>query len=83
MLIEGTNSDYTNKSVRISLDLKLDDELNNKRNFIEINVKNIVSSCNEFCRVIIQRELDFYDSSKTSYAFERYEQLEKDARILD
>lgn len=75
ILIEGTNSDYTDKVVKISHDINIDHELE-KRNEIDISVDKIMSSCNEFYQYVIQNELNFYDSSNTSYAYDRYKTLE-------
>lgn len=76
ILIEGTNSDYTDKIVRIFHDIYIDSELE-KRNDIDIGIDKITSSCNEFYQNVIQNELNFYGSSKTSYAYDRYKILEK------
>lgn len=76
ILIEGTNSDFTDKAVRIFHDINIDHELD-KRNDTDINIDKIISSCNEFYQNVIQSELNFYNSSKTSYAYDRYEMLEK------
>jgi CRISPR-associated protein Csm5 len=82
ILIEGTNSDYTDKTVRISHDINIDRELN-KQNKFDINIDKITSSCNEFYQNVIQSELNFYNSSKTSYAYDRYEMLEEISSHLE
>ncbi len=77
ILVESTNSDYTYKIVKIYHDIMIDSELGKFNNFIDINVDKIVSSCNEFYHKVAQSELTFYNSSKTSYAYDRYNTIEK------
>ena len=83
ILIEGTNSDYTDKVVKISHDITIDHEIQKRNRFIDINANNITSSCNEFYQKVIEEELNFYDNSKTSYAYDRYEMLEKSLHNFD
>ncbi len=76
MIIEATNSDYTDKSMVASHDIKFDKELKMQGEF-QISAENLVSSCNEFYESVISKELKFYESSSISFAYERYEQLAK------
>lgn len=76
ILVEGTNCDYIDKTVKISHEIKIDHDLK-KINKIDIDIDKIISSCNEFYKNVIQNELNFYGSSKTSYAYDRYKMLEK------
>lgn len=76
ILIEGTNSDYTDKAVKIFHDINIDHVLE-KTNDIDLDIDEIISSCNEFYQNVIKSELSFYNSSKTSYAYDRYKMLEK------
>lgn len=77
-LIEGTNSYYTDKSVKIFHDITIDYRLQKQNNFIDITTDKIASSCNEFYQRIIEEELNFYEDSDTSYAYYLYERLERD-----
>jgi len=82
MMFEGTKSYYFDRASVASHDIWIDENLKKKSEFIDINIKKIISSCNEFYGMVINKELEFYGSSKTSYAYEKYEQLAKDMGSL-
>jgi len=78
ILIEGTDSYCTDTAVKIFHNINIDRELQKRNDFIDINAEKIASSCNEFSEMIIEEELNFYDNSDTSNAYDTYEKLEKD-----
>lgn len=83
ILIEGTNSRYTGRTVKITQDLAIDIRLQKQKNFIDINPEKIVSSCNEFYGKVIEEELTFYDNSDTSYAYDVYKSFEDELPSLE
>ena len=83
ILVEGTNSFYTDKAIKISHNITIDYRLQKQNNFIDINADKIASSCNEFYQRVIEEELNFYDNSDTSYAYDIYKTLEKDLHSFE
>lgn len=81
--IEGTNSDYTDKVVKIYHEMVIDHELKKQNKFMDIDIGTIISSCNKFYKEVIRKELNFYSSSEISYAYYIYEKLEKIASNLE
>lgn len=78
ILLEATNSYFTDSPFRISHDLWIDENLKRNSNFMDISFESIVSSCNEFYSAVIKNELEFYESSDVSYAYDTYQQLESE-----
>jgi CRISPR-associated protein Csm5 len=83
IIVEGTNSYYTGKPVTISQYIAFDNKLQKEKNFIDINPKNIASSCNEFYGRVIEEELNFYENSDTSLAYDIYKSFETDLPSLE
>lgn len=83
IIVEGTNSYYTGKTVKISHDITIDDRLQKQKNFIDINPEKIASSCNEFYGRVIEEELNFYENSDTSFAYDTYKSFETDLPSLE
>jgi CRISPR-associated protein Csm5 len=83
IIVEGTNSYYTGKTVKISHDIAIDNRLQKQKNFIDINPEKIASSCNEFYGRVIEEELNFYENSDTSFAYDTYKSFETDLPSLE
>lgn len=82
-LVEGIDSYYTGKAVKISHNINIDSDLQKRNNFIDINADKIASSCNEFYQRVIEEELNFYENSDISYAYDTYEKLENDLHLFE
>lgn len=75
ILLEATNSYFTNNILRISHDLRIDEDLKRNSEFMDINIESIASSCNEFYSKVLENELEFFESPDVSYAYDTYKQL--------
>ncbi len=82
-LVEGTNSYYTSKTIKISHNIAIDYRLQKQNNFIDINADKIASSCNEFYGRVIEEELNFYEDSDTSLAYDVYKSFKIDLPSLE
>ncbi len=77
LIIEATNADYVDKSTQITHVMNIDSELKKYTDFIDIDFKTIINSCNEFCSDLIQSELKFYSNEEVIYIYEQLANLLK------
>lgn len=77
LIIEATNADYIDKSIQITNEIYIDNELKKYTDFIDINFKDIIDSCNEFYSTVIQNELKFYSNEEAVYIYEKLANLSK------
>lgn len=75
ILLEATNSYFTDSPLRTSHDLWVDENLKRNSEFMDISLESIVSSCNKFYSTVIENELKFYESSDVSYTYDIYKRL--------